>query len=71
MENIQKHLDWLRDPLYHELTATSEKMLVNYMVYVESQGMVYQFGRDRRMRPVIIFNIPKINAELKDVDSVI
>jgi hypothetical protein len=46
-------------------------MLVHCSSKAKNDGMVYQFGRDRKMRPVVYFNIPKINARLNDIDNVI
>lgn len=71
LENIKKHINWLMDPFYHGLTTQSQRMLVLHFIYSKTDGMIYQFGVDKKMRPVIYFNIRKINAELKDVDSVI
>lgn len=33
--------------------------------------MVYQLGRDKKLSPVLYFDIPKINENLKDMDTLL
>ena len=61
--NIKKHIEWLNNPLYKTLSMKAEELL--------KQGMVYQLGRDKKLRPVLYFDIPKINENLKDMDTLL
>lgn len=60
---FKNYLNWSQDPKYHKLTPEGLEAL--------KKGVVYQLGRDSKMRPIMIVDVRKIVDYQMDVDHFI
>ena len=55
MKALRRHLEWLSNEKYHILTADALEYLTS--------GVIYTYGTDKKLRPIIILNVYKIDLK--------
>lgn len=65
---LRNHINWMDDKSLHTLTPGALKMLVDFwmnlkVIVWQDEGLMYAYGRDHRLRPIIVFNIHQIDPE--------
>ena len=61
IESLLKLLSYRNDPKWWNITAKARNVLVcKLQIIIQSNGVIYTFGRDRQFRPIVIINAYKI-----------
>eukprot|EP00828_Plagiopyla_frontata_P049014 TRINITY_DN9595_c0_g1_i2.p1 TRINITY_DN9595_c0_g1~~TRINITY_DN9595_c0_g1_i2.p1 ORF type:complete len:285 (+),score=46.04 TRINITY_DN9595_c0_g1_i2:313-1167(+) len=55
VERIKKHIAWRNNIEYHNFFGKEDKALK-----ILQDGLIYQFGRDKEFRPIIVYNLQLI-----------
>jgi hypothetical protein len=63
LDNAINHISWITNPEIHRLTPAGKQVI--------DAGIMYQYGRDSKFRPVVIINVFRIDPKKHAQDAFI